>query len=80
MAGVISSNSWFSVRSFVLSTVSTISIALIYYRIFGNGSPAFLTNWLIFQFVGFILIFIVIWFISKKSFSKFRDSMVILGY
>ncbi|MBL4587172.1 MAG: hypothetical protein JKX84_08980 [Flavobacteriales bacterium] len=79
LSKLIGSSSWVSVRLFVLSAISTISFALIYYRIFGNGTSEFLTNWRIIQLFGFILILSTIWFISKKSILKFLEPMVILG-
>ena len=67
LAKIVSNGVWHTIRPHILSIIYIMAIALIFYRIFGNGSADFLNRWKLIQIAAFVFILISAGFIFKNE-------------
>ena len=78
LAKTVSSSRWKNLKLLIVLGVGLISVATVYFRIFGNGSPEFMETWKTGVFIGFTALLIFTWFLSDKIPNAFKSKFEFL--
>lgn len=81
LSRIVSGGSWSLIRTPLSILAATICAATLHYRLFGNGTEAFITFWQVSQLLLFVLGAVVFYFVTKKFhlFSRILELTLILG-